>query len=70
MEGWDEFAAVGFAQGLRVDVLDEEEFEARGFSSEVREGASGGLGELQEMARSATPPFDSTSSLLSLGRAH
>ena len=58
------------ADRQEVVTLDEEEFEARGFSSEVREGALGGLGELQEMARSATPPFDSTSSLLSLGRAH
>ena len=58
------------ADRQEVVTLDEEEFEQRGFSQEVREGALKGLGELRERARLAAPPFDSTSSLLSLGTAH
>ncbi len=55
------------ADRMHIVTLDEEEFAARGFSSEVRGAALAGLKELKGMARSATPPFDSTSSLLSLG---
>lgn len=59
-----------FVSADRADMLtlDEEEFEARAFSPEIREAALKGLGELLKMARSAAPPFDSTTSHLSLGR--
>ena len=56
------------ADRQEVVTLDEEEFEERGFSPEVRRAALNGLGELRAMAHSATPPFDSTSSHLSLGK--
>ena len=58
-----------FVSADRQDIvtLDEEEFEERELSQEVREAALRGLEELQEMARSAASPFDSTSSYLSLG---
>ena len=55
------------ADRQEVVTLDEEEFTEREFSQEVREAALRGLEELQVMARSAAPPFDSTSSHLSLG---
>ena len=55
------------ADRQEVITLDKEEFDEREFSQEVREGALRGLEELREMARLARPPFDSTSSLLSLG---
>ena len=55
------------ADRTRIVTLDEEEFEARGFSPEIRKKALEGLEELQAMARSAASPFDSTSSYLSLG---
>ena len=58
------------ADRQEVVTLDEEEFDEREFSQEVREAALRGLEELRKMARSAAPPFDSTSSLLSLGTAH
>ena len=48
--------------------LDEAEFEAREFDSKIREAALQGLEELRAMARSATSPFDSTPSQLSLSR--
>ena len=54
------------ADRQEVVTLDEEEFEAREFSQEVRQAALNGLGELREMARLATPPFSSTTSQLSL----
>ena len=58
------------ADRQEVVTLDEEEFEDRGFSQEVREAALGGLEELRERARLAAPPFDSTFALLSLGTTH
>ncbi len=57
------------ADRRHVVTLDKEEFEEREFSQEVREAALNGLEALREMARLATPPFDSTSSRLSLGKS-